>query len=114
MTPAEALASHRAFINEIGETIYIRRFTGTGTPRPKTDTATKARVVGYRPEELIAPIVQGDRKVIALVDDLSAILPVIPTDKVVIRGKELAIKSIDDNTRRIGGTLIALEITVGG
>jgi hypothetical protein len=114
MTADEALASHRAFINEVGETITIRRFTGSGAPRPKTDTTTKARVVGYRPEEMLAPITQGDRKVIALVDDLSAILPVVLTDKVVIRGKELAIKAIDDNTRRIGGTLIALELTVGG
>lgn len=114
MTPAEALASHRAFINEIGEDIIIRRFTGSGTPRPKTETTIKARVVGYRPDEFLGPIVQGDRKVIALVDDLAAILPVLPTDKIVVRGKEMAIKAIDDSTRRIGGTLIALELTIGG
>jgi hypothetical protein len=58
--------------------------------------------------------VQGDRRVIALVDTLSSILPVTISDKCVVRGKELAIKAVDDNTRRIGGTLIALELQVGG
>jgi hypothetical protein len=114
MTPDEALDQHRAFINEIGEDIAIRRFTGTGTPRPYTDTTTKARVMGYQPSQLVGPIVQGDRKVIALVDTLSSMLPITTNDKAVIGGKVLSIKAVDDNTRRIAGTLIALELQVGG
>jgi hypothetical protein len=31
-----------------------------------------------------------------------------------VRGKVKRIKAVDDNTRRIGGTLIALEIQAGG
>lgn len=114
MTPEQALAATRRAINLTGEVVSIRRFTGSGTPRPHTDTATQARVIGYQPNELIGSIVQGDRKVIALVDSLSSVLPVTTIDKLVIRGKEVAIKAVDDNTRRIQGTLIALEITVSG
>ncbi|WP_249225651.1 hypothetical protein [Tardiphaga alba] len=114
MTPAAALDMHRRFIQEVGEDILIRRYTGTGSPRPKTDTATRARVMGYEPKELVGSIVQGDRKIIALVDDLAGILPITTNDKAVVRGKELAIKAVDDSTRRIAGTLIALEIQAGG
>lgn len=114
MDSNSALASHRRMINEIGEDIAIRRYTGTGTPRPYTDTTTKARVMGFQPSQLVGPIVQGDRKVIALIDDLSAILPVTTNDKAVVGGKVLAIKAVDDNTRRVGGTLVALELVVGG
>jgi hypothetical protein len=42
------------------------------------------------------------------------LLPITTNDKIVIRGKELAIKAVDDNTRRIGTTLIALTLQVGG
>ena len=114
MTAEEALASHRSFINEVGETVYVRRFTGTPPSLTTTDTATKARVMGYAPREIVGPITEGDRKVIALVDTLSGILPLTTNDALVVRGKEMIIKAIDDNTRRIGGTLIALELRVGG
>jgi hypothetical protein len=108
------LASHRAFINEIGEDIIVRRYTGVAPNRVAHDTTTRARVMGYQPKELIGAIVQGDRKVIALIDALGALLPLTTTDKLVIRGREVAIKAVDDNTRRIGGTLIALEIQAAG
>lgn len=114
MTPSEALASHRSFINEVGETVYVRRYSGTPPSLTSVDTATKARVMEYQAREIVGPITEGDRKVIALVDDLSGVLPLTLNDAVVVRGKELAIKAIDDNTRRIGGTLIALELRVGG
>lgn len=114
MDAATALAQHREMIGEVGETIYIRRYTGTGPGRTFVDTATTARVIGYAPNELVGSIVQGDRKIIALVDTLAGILPVTKSDKVVIRSNEFAIKAVDDNTRRIGGTLIALELQVEG
>jgi hypothetical protein len=107
-------ASHRAMIDEVGEDVVFRRFTGSGTPRPKTDVTAKARVMGYKPSELVGSIVQGDRRVIAMAEDVSSLLPITTNDKLVVRGRELAIKSVDDNTRRIGGTLIALDIQVSG
>lgn len=108
MKADEELASHRAMINEIGEDIIIRRI---GAP----DVTARARVMGYQPKELVGPIVQGDVKIIALVDTLSDRLPLTINDSVVVRGKVLRIKAaVDDNTRRINGTLIALEIVAGG
>lgn len=124
MSPEAALVMHRAFINEIGEDIIIRRYTGTGTPRPKKEATIRARVVGYSPNELVGSIVQGDRKIIALVDPLasvpegqfalSTLLPLTTNDKVVVRNKELAILGVDDNTRRIAGALIAIELQARG
>ena len=114
MTADEALEQHVAFINEIGEDVVFRRFTGSGSPRPHTDVTTKARVMGYQPSQLVGTIVQGDRRVIALAGDIVSLLPITTNDQIVVRGKVLQIKSIDDNTRRIGGTLIALELQVGG
>jgi hypothetical protein len=114
MTADEALAQHRAFLAEIGEDIVVRRYSGTGPTRTATDVTTRARVTGYQPRELVGAIVQGDRKVIALADNVAALLPLTTTDKLVIRGHEVAIKAVDDNTRRISGVLIALEIQAAG
>jgi hypothetical protein len=114
MTPAEALASHRAMINEIGEDVIIRRYTGTGPARSYADRTTKARVMGYQPRELVGSIEQGDVKAIALVDALADLLPITTSDTLIVRGKERAIKTVDDNTRRVAGTLIALELQVTG
>jgi hypothetical protein len=114
MTPADALDQHRRFVRENGGTIQVRRYSGTGAARTHIDTPTLARVMGYQPKEIVGSIVQGDRKVIALVDTLSAILPLTNDDKLVIRGIEVAILAVDDETRRIQGTLIALEIQVRG
>ena len=41
-------------------------------------------------------------------------LPLLTTDKAVVRGKEMAVLSIDDNTRRIQGVLVAYDIQVRG
>lgn len=114
MTPSEALASHRAFINELGEPVIVRRYSGVGALRTPIDTASRARVVGYTPAQLVGSIVQGDRLVIMLVDTLGAILPLTTNDSLVIRGREVKIKSIDDNTRRVAGVLIALMVHAAG
>lgn len=114
MTADEAIASHKAFIGVVGETVSVRRYTGTGPTRTYADTTALARVTGFQPKDLVGSIVQGDRKVIMLVDTLSSVLPLTTADSVIIRGREVKIKAIDDNTRRIGGTLIALELQVAG
>src|SRR5690349_17315080 len=101
MTPSEALASHRAFINEVGETVSIRRFTGgSGASRTYTDTATTARVIDTGSDTLVSTNRQRKYKLIALVDTLSAILPVTVDDRVVLSdGKVLSILNADDRTR---------------
>ncbi len=124
MTPATALGQYRRFIAEVGETILVRRYSGTGAGRTKAEAQILARITGYQPRELVGPVVQGDRKVIALNDpaaavpdgmvSLASLLPLSNEDKLVIRGIETAIKAVDDNTRRIAGVLIALEIQASG
>jgi hypothetical protein len=125
MTAEEALASHRALIDENGQLVAIGRYTGTGPDRPRTDTPTMAYVRYYASSELKGTIVQGDQVAIVLVDGLSGILPVTVNDKLIVdfevidgvvtmvdgatvRGKEFAIKN--PMKRVVGGTLIALEI----
>ena len=66
----------------------------------------------------------GDRKVTLIIDPaapvavgnvaLADLLPLTTADKLVVRGRECAIKAVDGDTRRIGGTLIALELQVAG
>lgn len=114
MSAQEILAAYRRSMDEVGEDIIVRRYTGVAPSRVSHDTTTRARVMGYQPKDLVGAIVQGDRKVIALVDTLSAVLPLKTSDKLVIRGLEVSIKAVDDNSRRIGGVLIALEITAAG
>ncbi|MPZ41307.1 MAG: hypothetical protein GEU95_25325 [Rhizobiales bacterium] len=117
MTPASVKASYRRMLDQVGEPILVRRYTGTGPNRPKADVEVRARVTGYEPHELIGAIQQGDRKVILLAEDLVAggfALPITSADKVVVRGKELAIHAPDDSSRRIAGELVAYELQVRG
>ena len=99
------------------ELVYVRRYAGAGTNRPHFDYPCHAQVVGYQPHELIGSIVQGDRKAIVFAQDLIDAqfpLPVTVSDKLIVRGKELAIIAPDDSTRRVGGELVALELQVRG
>jgi len=101
-------------IDRDGEDVIIRRYAGSAPSRRAADVTTRARVMGYAPQQIIGSVIQGDVRVIALVDTLSGLLPLTTNDKVVIRGVEKAIRAVDDNTRRVAGTLIALEIQVRG
>lgn len=118
MTPARVRAIYKRLLRLYGETVYFRRYAGTGQVRTSTDYPVKARIREYRPDELIGGIVQGQRDVIALAEDVENSgfpLPFVATvDYVVIRGAQIIIASVDDNTCRIGDTLIAYEIRAGG
>jgi len=117
MTPNECRSVYRRFVNEVGEEIIVRRYFGTGTNRSKFEVNVMARVVGYGPQELVGTIVQGDQKLIVMVEDLETFqfpLPLVKNDKVVVRGKELNVEAPDGNTRRIKGELIAYELQVRG
>jgi hypothetical protein len=115
---ATAASAKAAYARALKERVTLRRYTGAGTTRPRFDAENvRARTVGYEPHELVGAIVQGDRKMIVFADDLIAkgfTLPVTTNDKVVVRGKELAIQAADDSTRRVDGVLIALELQVRG
>jgi len=117
MNAAQATAQLRAFLQEIGEDIVIRRYSGSGPDRPKTEVTVRARVVEYASKDIIGPVQLGDRKLIVLADPLADLLPLKPAvgnDVAVVRNRELQIIRVDDNTRRIGGTLVGLEIQVRG
>ncbi len=117
MTPAAARSSYARMLRSVGETATIRRYSGTGSNRPKVEKGCSARVMSYQPSEIVGPIVQGDRRIILLAEDIETgpvSLPILTTDKVVVRGKELAIVAIDDNTRRVGDVLCAYELQVRG
>jgi hypothetical protein len=45
---------------------------------------------------------------------LSELLPLRTSDTLAFRQREAAIMYIDDDTRRVAGVLIALEITIRG
>jgi hypothetical protein len=124
MNSAEALAHYRSFLARIGEDILVRRWSGVGSGRTKVQAQIRARVSGYAPSQIIGAAVQGDIDVIALNDPdaavpegmvpLSELLPLSVDDKLVIRGEEKSIKGVNDNTRRISGVLIALDIHAKG
>ncbi len=120
MTPAAVKASYRRSLDLYGEPIYIRRFSGpVGPNRTRTDYGPiQARVTGFEPQEFIGAIVPGDRKIIAMAEDVDAsgiTLPLAPgADKVIYRERELALKAADASTRRMSGELIAYEMVAGG
>lgn len=117
MNVDEIKASYRRMMNEVGEEVAIRRFTGTGANRPYFDATVMARVMDFKPSDLVGEIIQGDRNLIVIAQDLiDAQVPmgVRKGDKAVVRGKELNIEAVDDNTRRVQGQLIAYVIRVRG
>lgn len=114
MTPAQALASLRAQLAKHGRDVIIRRWSGPSSARVKTEVTTRARITGYAPEKIVGAVQVGDRRAIVQVDNLSALLPLKDTDKVVVDSAEFAIRFVDDQTRRIGSTLIALELVIAG
>ncbi|CAB4196058.1 hypothetical protein UFOVP1299_52 [uncultured Caudovirales phage] len=114
MTPEAASAAHARLMDD---SVHVRRYTGVGANRPRMDYLARARVVGYQPHMVAGSVLQGDRKVIVLHSDLLAVEfagPILASDKLLFRGKELAIIAVDDSTRRIGGVLVAYELQVRG
>jgi hypothetical protein len=125
MTPSQALASHRQKMAELGEDIAVRRYAGTGAGRAIAQEAiSRGRPVGRGEKELVGQVTQRYRKVILINDPaadvpagkvvLAELLPLRTTDKLFFHGVEVGIVDIDDDTRRIQGVLIALEIMVDG
>jgi hypothetical protein len=88
------------------------------------EAIVRGRFISGERKELVGQVVQRTRKVILLNDPdatvpagkvaLSTLLPRRTTDKLFFRDREVAILDIDDDTRRIQGVPIALEIVVDG
>lgn len=125
MTPADALDMYRRQCAENGSDITVRRYSGTGAARAVAQEAVvRGRVVGAGPVQLVGEIAQSGRRVILLNDPaaavparkvaLSTLLPLGTTDRLVLRGAEVAILDVDDDTVRINDVLIALKIIAEG
>ena len=125
MTSAQTLDRYRSALAETGEDIEIRRYGGSGAARTLIKRAlVRGRVLGMGAEELVGDVVQRTRKVLLLNDPAATVtpgclalldlMPLTTTDKLFFREGEVAILDVDDDTRRINGVLIALEIIVKG
>lgn len=123
MSLQQAQSTYRRMIDAYGETVTLRR----ESLDPAPEATARARVVGLTPEELASGIDQGSRKMILLAEDVEAAIatggwPAPPAgyaaiqknDVIVVRGAPLNVESVDDNTRRVGGVLVAYEIVAIG
>jgi hypothetical protein len=113
MTSDEIAAYYAA---ELQETVVMRRYTGGGTNRPRFDVEARGKAWGYRSQDLVGSIQQGDQRVVVLADDLIAggfVLPVTTNDRVVVKGRELSI--IDPGFRKApDGTVVTLDLQARG
>ena len=107
MTPAEAIADLDASLARVGEDVKLR----------KTNSATgqktvRARVRGYKPDEVIGIIQQGDSKVVISPSCLGSFgMPAI-NGYVVAGGVPRRIMGIYAPT--IQGTVVRIEMQVRG
>lgn len=121
---ASIINDYRDALNFVGEPadIKIRRYSGTGIGRSSADTEITARVIsatvaGRHDDALIGALQEGTKQVIALAQDLvdaGFALPLRSSDRVVIEDKEHVITRLDDQTRKVAGTLIAYDLVVKG
>lgn len=119
MDQAGIRAQYRRIMDRhVGEAVLIRRFQGTGRAPGHFDHGpVMARPKGYAPEQLVGAVKQGDVWLIVLAEDIEATgiaLPITREDRIVLRGRELAIEEIDGNTRSVQGVVIAWELRVRG
>lgn len=117
MTPDGWKSIYRRRIG-VGKKIRIRRYVKGNPALPHFDVTVNAKVAGYEARELIGGIIEGDRRVVFLAEDLfreNFQLPITTADKAIVDGeKELSIIAPDRSTREYEGVLIAFDLTVRG
>lgn len=112
-TPSAAIARLNAALQRRGENVTVRRYTApTGTPRPKTDIATRGHVRAARADELAGAIKQNQLKVIISPTGLSSLLPIRTGDKLMVAGAEKNVEFA--NHIRVADTLVRIELMVQG
>jgi hypothetical protein len=120
MTPEQVVASYRRSLAESGgETLIFRRYTGAGENRPFFDyPPVPARIRGATAKELVGSLAGTEREAIVLVADLTTAGVALPRNatgwKVLVDGRECAIVSVDDQTRKVAGVLIAIVVRISG
>lgn len=119
MNSTEARNQLRDALSAFGS-IGVRRYTGFGASRVAVtpDATALARVRSYQAAEIVGGLVIGDRQVIVLVEAGSALAGMLPlsdnTDRLVIAGREVAIKSCNQDTRCLNGDVFGLDIVAAG
>lgn len=114
MTPEAAKAMYRRQVENHG-TVMLRRIGPNGVT--VKEVALRARVTDYEPHEMVGDIQQGDRRVIALAEDIGDFpLPIQKNgaDRIVFGGKVSTVRAVDDRKRSAMGALIAYEIRIRG
>jgi hypothetical protein len=116
LTAAQVLADWEAALDRQGETIEIGRQTGTD-PSTMFRVQCRARVKNYGPQPLVGEIKQGAVVVRAFYPDLvdnAFPLPVRNSDNILVRGQQIQISAVDNNTGRIGDTQIYVKLLAVG
>lgn len=111
MTPAEAIASLDRQLALHGEGVVLRRTSYVGTSHTHVDRPSRGHVRGYRPDELIGNIAQGDRKVILSPTGLGGDLPK-RGDTVLIGGRSHMIEAAP--AIQIGSVVVRVDLQVRG
>lgn len=115
VTSALSGATYSREFEQRGEVVTLRR---TGSPNIERG-GIRAIPIGYSPEELVAGISQGERRLLLSNDDIVASGFPLPlkensSDSIIMRGRKLTIAAIDDSTHRIAGDLAAYQVQVKG
>lgn len=84
-----------------GEMVTFRRL-------PSTDVTVRAKVAGYKPDELGGGIQQGDRKILVNASDIPFEPGLKMGDKAILveEGRLLNIQIVDAHTMRVAGVLM--------
>lgn len=108
MTPASAIASLDRQLSEHGQDVILR--TGNTTVGQVT---VRAFVRGYKPEELVGLIKQGDKRVTISSTGLGAFGELRDSQIVVVDGRPRAIQG-EPEFIRLAGVLVRVNMTVRG
>lgn len=111
MTPAEAITSLDRQLALHGEDIVLRRTSHVGTTQTHHDRPSRGHVRGYRPDELIGNIAQGDRKAILSPTGLGGDLPK-RGDTILIDGRSHMIEAAP--VIQIGSVVVRVDLQIKG
>ena len=115
MTPTQAIAQLDRQIAKSGEPVVLRRIVANG---PDITRPFRAFVRGYRPDELVGGIDQGDTLVVLSPTNLPAEFAdadatrLRQNDLIEIGGKERNVEYVDPV--RLNGALVRINVLVRG
>lgn len=116
MTPAAVRADYRSAMVDVGWTVKLRRNRPPALP---VEVDVLARIVGFKPEELVGPIKQGSSKAIILAEDVEGSAFTLPfvaagLEQVVDGTKVYTVVTADVQTRKMQGVIVAYELVISG